>query len=127
MNVAPAVVKTTVIHPSLDSSSDSDGPGDSNGLTIENILAGINAKFPSHNFLKFRAQLIDNGIHYLITTSLFNKQFYYENVGMTHGEAVLFCKWVQKELRKFRKVKEKQRVKRKRRAWMNHDSDENVQ
>ena len=59
-NVAPAVVKTTVIHPSLDSSSDSDGPGDSNGLTIENVLAGINAKFPSHDFLKFRAQLIDN-------------------------------------------------------------------
>ena len=73
MNVAPAVVKTTIIHPSLNSSSDSDGPGDSNGPTIENILAGINAKFPSHNFLKFRAQLIDNGIHYLITTSLFNK------------------------------------------------------
>ena len=126
-NVAPAVVKTTVIHPSLDSSSDSDGPGDSNGLTIENVLAGINAKFPSHDFLKFRAQLIDNGIHYLITASLFNKQFYCENVGMTHGEAVLFCEWVQKELRKFRKVKEKRRVKGKKRAQMNHDSDENIQ
>lgn len=72
-NVAPAVVKTTVIHPSLDSSSDSDGPGDSNGLTIENILAGINAKFPSHDFLKFRAQLIDNGIHTVQQTILLRK------------------------------------------------------
>ena len=111
MNVVPAVVETTVIHPTLDSSSDSDNPGDSNGLTIENILAGISAKFPSHDFLKFRAQLINNDIHYLITASLCHKQFYCENIGMMHGEAVLFCEWVQKELRKFRKAKEKQRVK----------------
>ena len=127
MNVVPAVVETTVIHPSLDSSSDSDGTGDSNSLTIENVLAGINAKFPSHNFLKFRALIIDNGIHHLITASLCNKQFYCENVGMIHGEAVLFCKWVQKELRKFRKVKGKQRMKGKKQAQMNHGSDENVQ
>lgn len=104
--------------------SDPDSDGGLDNLPIGKILDKLHAGFPEYNFPKFRSQLIAHGIHYLLTASLFNPQFYIENVGMNHGQSAFFCLWVEKEMKKVREDKEQRMDKGKKRARV--INDENV-
>lgn len=69
-------------------------------LPIKEVLDKIHTEFPSYNFPKYEAQLVDHGICYLIAASMFDPMFYAKKVGMNEGESVLFSAWVQKEVKK---------------------------
>ena len=65
---------------------------------IKTILNVLHTMYPELDYPQYENCLRQQGIVYLLVTSMFDAEFYITKVGMVPGAARLFCHWVAKEL-----------------------------
>lgn len=93
---------------------------------ITKTLGDLHKLYPSVNFLRYEENLRKLRITYLATVGAFETQFFQSDVGMTEEAAILFRRYITRELRKALLVKEREnmrRVKRARRVLDGSDDD----
>ena len=79
---------------------DEESDGDEDELTVQILLEYLHNIYPLLNYLQFDDSLRALGIHYLVTASILDADFYIRRVGMLDGMAHIFCDEVSNMLKK---------------------------